>query len=128
MIRTLTFRASLNGRDPEEASAAIEVEAAKLVRTHNTLRGVHTSWDSEAFMLSLRISGMDRWMIARTARKIASYLLATQRLFYTRPLNPVLEVTEPSARNLTLEQGRTVQSVKGGRGRRRRPVVSATGS
>lgn len=122
MIRTLTFRASLDGRDAARASEGIEAEAIKLIRNRNTLRGVHMTWDSEAFMLSLRISGMDRWMIAGTARKIASYLLATQRLAYTRPIQPVLEVTEPSARNLTLEQGRTPQSVKGGRGRRRIPA------
>lgn len=126
MIRTLTFRASLDGRDPVKAADGIEAEAMKLVRNRNTLRGVHTAWDSEAFMLSLRVSGMDRWMIAGTARRIASYLLATQRLSYTRPLNPVSEVTEPSARNLTLEQGRTVQSVKGGRGRRRIPAKPET--
>lgn len=128
MIRTLTFRASLDGRDPVKASEAIEAEANKLVRNRNTLRGVHMTWDSEAFMLSLRISGMDRWMIAGTARKIASYLLATQRLTYVRPLQPISEVTEPSARNLTLEQGRTVQSVKGGRGRRRIPAAPKTES
>ena len=126
MIRSLTFKASLDGRDPVRASEAIETEVAKLVRTRNTLRGVRTSWDSEAFYLVLRVSGMDRWMIAGTARKIASYLLATQRLTYTRPLSPILELTEPSARNLTLEQGRTPQSVKGGRGRRSRPAKPET--
>lgn len=122
MIRTLTFRSRLDGRDPQDIAQAVENHVSQLVRTRRTLLGVRTSWDSEVFDISLRMSGMDRWQIARDARKVASFVLASQRLPFSRPLNPVLEQTENTARNLTLEDGRTPQSVKGGRGRRKRPA------
>ena len=124
MIRTLTFRGRLDGRDPQDIARAVETHVSQLIRTRKTLLGARTSWDSEAFDVSLRMSGMDRWQIARDARKVASYVLASQRLAFTRPLNPILEQTESTARNLTLESGRTPQSVKGGRGRRKRPEAA----
>lgn len=128
MIRTLTYRGRLDGKDPVKVSAAVEEHVSRLIRTRNTLRGVRCSWDSEVIDVSLRMSGVDRWRISREARKIGSFILATQRLAFERPLNPVLEVTEPSARNLVLEQGRTPQSVKGGRGRKRRAAATPGGS
>lgn len=126
MIRTLTYRGRLDGKNPQVVATAMELHASQLVRSRNTLRGIRTSYDSETFDVSLRMSGVDRWRISREARKIASFLLASQRLAFARPLNPILEVTEESARNLTLESGRTPQSVKGGRGRRKRPESSDT--
>lgn len=122
MIRTMTYRARLDGKDPQAVAAAIELHASQLVRTRNTLRGIRVDSDTESMFIHLRMSGVDRWRISREARKIASFLLASQRLSFTRPLNPVQEMTEPSARNLTLADGRTPQSVKGGRGRRKRPA------
>lgn len=117
MIRTLTFRSSLDGKDGDKAAEAIRASVSKLVRTRNTIRGVKVVHDSEKIDVALRMSGGDRWAISRDARKIASYLLASQKLPYVRPLQPVLETTEPNSRNLTLEQGRTPQSQTGGRPR-----------
>lgn len=115
MIRTITYRARLDGKDGEKVAEGLRAHVAKLVRTRNTIRGVKVSVSSDVLDLHLRMSGVDRWRIAREARKIGSFLLASQRLAFTRPLNPVLEVTEPSKRHLTLEQGRVPQSVTGGR-------------
>lgn len=128
MIRTLTYRGRLDGKDPVKVALAMETHASQLVRSRNTLRGIRTTYDSETFDVSLRMSGVDRWRISREARKIASFLLAAQRLSFSRPLNPILEVTEESARNLTLADGRTPQSVKGGRGRRKRPAEAPAAS
>lgn len=125
MIRTLTYRASLDGRDGAVVADAISQHVSTLVRSRNTIRGVRIVHDSEAIDISLRMSGMDRWRIAREARKTASYLLASQRLTYARPLEPVAEATEQTRRNLTLEEGRVPQSVKGGRGRKRRSTPEA---
>lgn len=121
MIRTLTYVGRLDGKDPAAVGTAIEEHVAKLVRTRNTIRGVRVSNDSEVMFLHLRMSGVDRWRISREARKIASFLMASQRLSFTRPLNPVQELTEPSARNRTLAEGRVAQSVTGGRGKRKPP-------
>ena len=117
MIRTLTYRANLDGRDGDSIAEGIRAAVGKLVRTRNTIRGVKVVHDSEKVDMSLRMSGVDRWRISRDARKIASYLLASQKLAFVRPLSPVLELTEPTARSLTLEQGRTPQLVTGGRPR-----------
>lgn len=117
MIRTITYRVRLDGKDPERVSEGLRTHVAKLVRTRNTIRGMKVSVTGDVLDLHLRMSGIDRWRIAREARKIGSFLLASQRLAFTRPLNPVLEVTEPSKRHLTLEQGRVPQSVTGGRPR-----------
>lgn len=117
MIRTLTYRSNLDGKDGDQVAEAIRAQVSRLVRTRNTIRGVKIVHDSEKIDVSLRMSGGDRWVISRDARKIASYLLASQKLPFTRPLQPVLETTEPNARHLTLEQGRTPQSVTGGRPR-----------
>lgn len=122
MIRTLTYRGRLDGKDLGTVSDAIRAQVSKLVRSRNTIRGIRVTGDAETIDISLRMSGLDRWRIYREARKIASFLLASQRVAFTRPLYPVLEVTEPSARQLTLAQGRTPQSVTGGRGRRKPPV------
>lgn len=117
MIRTLTYRTNLDGKDGDKIADAIRAHVAQLVRTRNTIRGVKIVHDSEKIDVAIRMSGVDRWRISRDARKIASYLLASQKLTYVRPLQPVLELTEPTARNLTLDQGRTPQSVTGGRPR-----------
>lgn len=126
MIRTITYRARLDGKDGEAVADALRVHVAKLVRTRNTIRGLRVTVAEETIDVHLRMSGLDRWRIAQEARKIGSFLLASQRLAFTRPLSPVLEVTEQSKRNLTLDQGRVPQSVTGGRGRRSRPVESQT--
>lgn len=115
MIRTLTFRSRLDGKDGVAVSEAIRAMIAKRIRTDNTVRGVRIVVDGDVIDINLRMSGVDRWRISRHARKVASYLLASQKLPFTKPLYPVQEVTEPSARTLTLEQGRTPQSVTGGR-------------
>lgn len=121
MIRTLTFRSRLDGKDGDKVTEAIRTLAERKIRLENTVRGVDVRVDGEVIEISLRMSGLDRWRIAGHARKLASYFLASQRLPYSRPLYPVEERTEDSARNLTLDQGRVPQSVKGGRGRKRRP-------
>lgn len=118
MIRTLTYRSRLDGRDGAEIAEAIRAAVARKVRLENSIRGCRVEVDGDVIDIHLRMSGLDRWRIAGHARKIASYLLASQRLPYVRPLYPVRELDEPSARSLTLEQGRTPQSLKGGRGRR----------
>lgn len=125
MIRTVTFRSRLDGKDGELVTRAIQEHVSRLVRDRNTLRGVRVNIQGEVIDVSLRMSGVDRWRIARDAKKTASYILASQRLPYSRPLVPVSEVTEESARNLTKAEGRTPQSVLGGRGRRSRPAASA---
>lgn len=121
MIRTITFRSRLDGKDGAEVTQAIHDHVSRLVRERNNIRGVQVHVTGEVVDVALRMSGVDRWRIARDAKKTASYILASQRLPYSRPLTPVSEVTEESARNLTKEQGRTPQSVLGGRGRKRRP-------
>lgn len=128
MIRTLTYRGRLDGKDPLVLEAAMMNHVSQLIRSRNTVRGLKVSYDAEMIDISLRMSGVDRSRISRDARKVASFILASQRVAFTRPLNPVSELTEPSLRNLTLEQGRTPQSVKGGRGRRKRPAVAPEGS
>lgn len=117
MIRTLTYRSNLDGKNGDQVAEAVRAQVSKLVRTRNVIRGVKVTHDTEKIDISIRMSGVDRWRISRDARKIASYLLASQKLPFTRPLQPVLETTEPTARNLTLEQGRTPQSQTGGRPR-----------
>lgn len=119
MIRTLTFTGRLDGKDGEAVAEAIRTEVASMVRKRNTIKGATVTVEGDVVYLGLRVWGLDRWRIAGEARKIASFLLAVQRVSYSRPLHPVQEVTEQSARNLTAEQGRTPQSVLGGRGRRR---------
>lgn len=118
MIRTLTYRANLDGKDGDKVAEAIRTQVSKMVRTRAVVLGVKVTHDSEKIDIALRMTGMDRWMISRDARKVASYLLASQKLPFTRPLAPVLELDEPNARRLTLEQGRVPQKVTGGRPRR----------
>lgn len=115
MIRTLTYRARLDGKDGQQVADAIRAAVAKRVRIDQSIRGVQVTFDSEVINIALRMSGLDRWRIAGHARKIASFLLASQRLAYARPLYPFSEITNPSSRQLTLEQGRTPQSKTGGR-------------
>ena len=117
MIRTLTFRGRLDGKDGAAVAAGIEEAVSRLVRTRNTIRGVRVVYDSEVVDVSLRISGNDRWRVSSEARRTASYLLASQRVSYVRPLEPIAELTERTHRDLTLEEGRTPQSVVGGRGK-----------
>lgn len=128
MIRTLTFRSRLDGKDPGQVSEAIRAQVGKLVRRDNTLRGVRVTVEGDVIDVALRVTGQDRWRIAGHARKTASLILATQRLPYERPLYPVQEVTEPSARSLTLTQGRVPQSRTGGRPRRRTGSATPPGS
>lgn len=119
MIRTLTYRGHLDGKDGQKVSDAIVEHVSQLIRSRNTIRGVRVVYDTEVVDIHLRISGVDRWRIYREARKIASFLLASQRVSYGRPLNPVAEVTEKSPRSLTLEEGRTPQTGVWGRGHKR---------
>ena len=118
MIRTLTYRSRLDGKDGTEVAEAIRAAVARKIRIENTIRGCRVVVDGDVIEIHLRMSGLDRWRIAGHARKIASFLLASQRLPYSRPLYPVQETTEASARCLTLEQGRTPQIRTGGRGKR----------
>lgn len=115
MIRTLTYRAPLDGKDGQKVADEIRALVARRVRTDQSIRGVRVTFDADVIEIALRMSGLDRWRIAGHARKLASYLLASQRLPYARPLYPASEVTNPSARQLTLGQGRTPQSKTGGR-------------
>jgi hypothetical protein len=117
VIRTLTYRSNLDGKDGTVVAQGIRAQVSKLVRTRNTIRGVKVTFDSEKVDVALRMSGVDRWRISRDARKIASYLLASQKLAFNRPLQAAAELTEPTNRNLTLDQGRTPQSRTGGRPR-----------
>lgn len=119
MIQTLTYRGRLDGKDGAVVAAAIDEHVNRLIRTRSTVRGVRVVYDSETIDVSLRISGTDRWRISQEARKVASYLLATQRVSYVRPLQPVSEVTEKTRRDLTLAEGRTAQTGVWGRGHRR---------
>lgn len=115
MIRTFTYRSRLDGKDPAKITEAIKAITDRRIRTDNTLRGVQIHITNDVIDLVIRVSGADRWRIIGSARKTASFILASQRLPYSRPLQPVLEVTEDSARNRTLAQGRTPQSRTGGR-------------
>lgn len=123
MIRRFTYRSRLDGKDPAKVVEAINTITDRRIRTDNTLRGVQVYINNDVIELVIRVSGLDRWRIAGSARKTASFILASQRLPYSRPLQPVLEVTEESARNRTLAQGRTPQSKTGGRPSRRIPHI-----
>lgn len=84
----------------------------KLIRYQSFLLDADAMWSIEdhTMLLTLRITGTDRWKCARYARQIAKTLLARHGLLTKgEPPAPVSVVTEQNMRGLTLEQGRTVR-------------------
>lgn len=120
MIQTFTYRAPLDGRDYEVVAADIQKQVDNLVRLRKSLLGCKT-WETLGVLhVAIRLEGLDRWRIAGEARKIGSYLLASHKLPFTRPLLPHTVDTAPNRRYLTEDQGRVPKSRKG-RGARSAP-------
>lgn len=89
----------------------INTKIQAMTRYRSWLPEGHATWnlDDHRLLLTLRITGTDRWKCARYARQAATALLTRHGLVKVKPLIPTSVVTEPNLRGLTLEQGRTVR-------------------
>jgi hypothetical protein len=113
MIQTFVYRAPLDGLDFETVSASIQRQVDGMIRVRRSLLGCKT-WETLGVIhVEIRLEGLDRWRIAGEARKIGSYLLASHKLPFTRPLLPHTVETAANRRYLTADQGRVPKSRKG---------------
>lgn len=108
MVRTVTFRYSMPGKDVGHAVATIKRLALFRSRLNRGLYGVDTRIDGEDLLVSFRIDGHTYWEANGRARTEAEIVARVLRM---QPGSVVLEreQTEPSMRSLTVESGR-VQS------------------
>lgn len=104
MIQTYTYRTLLDGKDGEDVEAVAAAKLDRMTKVRRSLLGYHTRFNKESFWITLRVTGTDRWRIAGEARKIMSFILASQRLQI--PGGPELIETPVNRRGLTAEQGR----------------------
>lgn len=107
MIQLFQFTVPLGDRDPDETVAALREHVARLVRLNAVLRGMKATTEAGTLTLVLRCAGHNRWRISSDCRRIAASLLRRVRLDW-RAAQLELVSTEPTARSLTKEQGRTV--------------------
>lgn len=118
MIQTITYRTPVAGEDYEVTAQRLRNRGAEISRNRNVLRGVQVEHVGDVLELRLRVSGVDRWRIAESARKLGTFMLASEALTFTHPLQPYSVVTESNRRHLTAENGRTPREHPGrGNGR-----------
>lgn len=113
MIQDFTITAPLGDVDPDAATATLNEATGKLARLHPALRAAAVTHAQGVLTMNLTVSGTDRWVTQRAARKIATSMLARVKIPVA---GAVLELvrTPPNTRSLTAAQGR---SVTRGRGR-----------
>lgn len=116
MIQTVTYRSLTD--DFETVALRLRTRGAEISRNRKVLRGLQVEQVEGVLELRLRISGVDRWRIAESARKLGTFLLAAEGLEFKYPLQPWSVITEPNRRHLTAENGRTPREHPGrGKGR-----------
>ena len=104
MIQVYIYRTVLDGKDGDTVKTAVEAKIANLMKVKKPLLGTEVHARGESLWLALRIEANDRWRISREARRIMSFLLASQRL--PIPGGPEEVQTPATARTLTADQGR----------------------
>lgn len=118
MIQTITYRTPVSGEDYEVTARRLRDRGAEISRNRNVLRGVQVEHVGDVLELRLRVSGVDRWRIAESARKLGTFMLASEALTFAHPLQPYSVITESNRRHLTAENGRTPREHPGrGNGR-----------
>lgn len=107
MIQTLTYRARLDGRPGPEVEADLRKLLDRMLAGRVELLGGTVAIEGTTVALRMRIQGLDRWKISAIGRRFATFMFASERLFFRTPIAPELVVTELTRNKLTVGQGRT---------------------
>lgn len=107
MIQTVTYRARLDGKSPEEALAKLNSDLDFLTRKRPELLGADVTVEGVTVKLSLRLQGLDRWKISANGRRLGTFLFTAARVHFVAPLQPELVVSEPTRNKLHYGTGRT---------------------
>lgn len=107
MIRTVTYRFDLAGVDPEAAARRVQALALARAKRNRSLYEVRTEvtgagTEATALLVHITVDGHGYWLANSTAAGEAMAIARTLRVTATL----VASETEPTMRNLTVEQGR----------------------
>lgn len=103
MIRTLTYRFPLGGMDGGVAQERVKALAQARARRNKSLYEVLVSVvDDDSLLVNITVDGHSLWRANGIARIEAEAIARTLRVMGTLES----DTTEPTMRNLTVEQGR----------------------
>lgn len=107
MIYTYTWQVSVpDGKDASDVADQVVTVGAGISKLTKILLDTHAQPSADGVLVSLRISGEDRWKVQSNARKIADKLFKASQLYSAD--KTLVSVDKPvSGQALTYEQGRT---------------------
>lgn len=110
MIHIFAVTAPLGDLDGGAVCATLQAATDALIHAHPALREASLRSSEGVLTMTLRVSGKDRWMTQRHARKIATSMLRRVRIPAESATLDLVR-TPANTRSLTREQGRSVGNV-----------------
>jgi hypothetical protein len=107
VIQTLTYRARLDGRPGPTVQTDLQKLLDRMLAGRVELLGASIAVEGTTVALRMRIQGLDRWKISAIGRRFATFLFASERLFFRAPIAPELVVTELTRNKMREGEGRT---------------------
>ena len=102
MVRTATYRFDVTDKDAETLAKRVVALATARARINRSLYEVRAEVDDEGLLVHITVDGHSYWMANSVIHGEAMAVARTLRSKGTL----VREQTEPTMRNLTVEQGR----------------------